>query len=58
MTRALAISQRQTQILIRAAEAEDAVIEVKLGKTIIRLIPKSRVSMVPPALDDDEDLRF
>lgn len=40
MTRSLAISQRQTQSLLRAAEAERAIIEVQMGATVIRLIPK------------------
>jgi hypothetical protein len=39
MTRALAISQHQAQVLIRAAKAEDAIIEVKVGDTLFRLIP-------------------
>lgn len=39
MTRALPITQRQAQALLRAAEAEGAVVEVKIGETVIRLLP-------------------
>jgi len=39
MTRALAISQRQAQTLLRAAEAERGIVEVKIGDVTYRLIP-------------------
>ncbi len=39
MTRALALTEKQARTLIRAAEKEKAVIEVKVGDTVIRLIP-------------------
>jgi hypothetical protein len=39
MARALPITQRQAQTLLRAAEAEKAIIEVKIGDKVIRLIP-------------------
>ena len=39
MTRALPLTQRQAQALLRAAEAERGVIEVKIGETVVRLIP-------------------
>lgn len=39
MTRALALTEKQARTLIRAAEKEKAVVEVKVGNTIIRLIP-------------------
>ena len=41
MGRALAISQRQAQTLLRAAEAERGIVEVKVGETVFRLIPQS-----------------
>lgn len=41
MSRTLAITQRQTQVLLRAAEAEKAIVEVKLEHSTIRLIPAS-----------------
>ena len=41
MTRALALSQRQARTLLRAAEAERGIVEVKIGDTVIRLIPES-----------------
>lgn len=39
MNRALAISKRQAQTLLRAAEAERGIVEVKIGSTVFRLIP-------------------
>ena len=39
--RALAISKRQAQTLLRAAEAERGIVEVKVGDTVFRLIPAS-----------------
>jgi hypothetical protein len=39
MTRALPLTQRQAQALLRAAEAERGVIEVKIGEAVVRLIP-------------------
>jgi hypothetical protein len=39
MTRALPLTQRQAQALLRAAEAERGVIEVKIGDAVVRLIP-------------------
>lgn len=41
MTRALQMSQRQARTLLRAAEAEHGIIEVKVGSTVFRLIPAS-----------------
>lgn len=41
MSRALPITQRQAQTLLRAAEAEKGIVEVKIGSTVIRLIPAS-----------------
>lgn len=40
MTRALPLTQRQAQTLLRAAEAERGIVEVKIGETVIRLIPE------------------
>lgn len=51
MTRVLAISQRQAQTLFRAAEAEQAIVEVKIGNTVIRLIPKCYAEIKTPAVD-------
>lgn len=39
MTRPLAITEKQARTLIRAAEKEKAVIEVKVGDAVFRLIP-------------------
>ncbi|PBB39950.1 hypothetical protein CK222_30790 [Mesorhizobium sp. WSM3866] len=52
MTRSLAISQRQAQTLIRAADAEQAIVEVKVGEAIFRLIPKSRAEDLTSTLDE------
>ncbi len=41
MTQALPVTQRQAQALLRAAEAEHGIIEVKVGDTVFRLIPAS-----------------
>jgi hypothetical protein len=52
MTKALAISQRQAQVLLRAAEAERGVVEIKIGNTFVRLIPSSRVSEIIETVDE------
>lgn len=39
MTRPLALTQRQAEAIIRAAEATHAVAEVKIGDAVVRLIP-------------------
>jgi len=48
MSRALAISQRQAQTLLRAAEAERAIIEVKVGEVVYRLIPAIHAQAMKP----------
>lgn len=57
MSRVLPLSQRQATALLRAAEAEKGIIEVKIGQTVIRLIPKSLVPQAP-TVDDEEDFRL
>lgn len=57
MTRALPITQRQAQVLLRAAEAEKAIVEVKVGATVFRLIPASLAQMAK-RIDEDEDIRL
>lgn len=57
MSRQLALSQRQARTLLRAAEAERGIVEVKIGETVIRLIPES-LAQPPRPIDDEEDLRF
>ena len=52
MTRSLAISKRQAQTLLRAAEAEKAIVEVKVGDTVFRLIPAS-LAQVTAQVDDE-----
>lgn len=50
VTRALAVSKRQAQTLLRAAEAEKAIIEVEIkdGSPVFRLIPASRAQEQRP----------
>lgn len=57
MTRALALSQRQAQTLLRAAEAERGIVEVKIGDTVIRLIPESLAQPEKP-IDAEKDFRL
>jgi hypothetical protein len=52
MTRALALSQRQAQTLLRAAEAERGIIEVKIGDKVFRLIPAT-LAQAPKPIDDE-----
>lgn len=57
MGRALAISQRQAQSLLRAAEAERAIVEIKVGATVIRLIPACHAQVERP-IDEEVEIRF
>jgi hypothetical protein len=52
MSRALALSQRQARTLLRAAEAERGIVEVKIGDTVIRLIPEC-LAQAPRLIDDE-----
>lgn len=58
MTRSLAISQRQARTLIRAAEAEKAIVEVQVGNTTYRLIPKCHAPEPTVTLDEPKDFRL
>ena len=58
MTRALALSQRQAQTLLRAAEAERGIVEVKIGSAVFRLIPASLAQAQKPVDDDDSPEAF
>jgi hypothetical protein len=51
MTRSLVISQRQAQILLRAAAAERGIVEVQFGTAVVRLIPPSLVTPEAPSGD-------
>jgi hypothetical protein len=53
VTKPLAISQRQVQSLIRAAAAERAIVEVKIGDTVVRLIPEGN-PQGSPTVDEKE----
>lgn len=52
MSRALALSQRQARTLLRAAEAERGIIEVKIGDKVFRLIP-AVIAQAEKRVDDD-----
>ena len=54
MSRPLQLSQRQAQTLLRAAEAEHGIVEVKVGKTVFRLIPAS-LAQDAKAIDGTEN---
>lgn len=58
MTKTLAISKRQTQVLLRAAEAENAVVELQIGGALIRLIPSCRVQEFVPIDEKPEPAAF
>ena len=57
MSRALPLTQRQAQTLLRAAEAEKGIIEVKVGDRVFRLIPTSLAQKERP-IDDEEEIRL
>jgi DNA-binding transcriptional regulator LsrR (DeoR family) len=58
MTRALALSQREAQKLLRAAAAERGIVEVKIGDRVFRLIPECYAQKDQPidAGNDEGDL--
>ena len=41
MSKSLPLTERQARALYRAAEKEGGVAEVKIGETVVRLIPAS-----------------
>jgi hypothetical protein len=55
VTRHLAITQRQARTLLRAAEAERGIVEVKIGETVIRLIPECHAQPEQP-VDKEEEI--
>ncbi|WP_164743073.1 hypothetical protein [Mesorhizobium sp. Z1-4] len=57
MTRALPLTQREAQTLLKAAEAEGGVIEIKVGEKVIRLIPAT-LAQKERAIDDAEVIRL
>lgn len=57
MSKALALSQRQARTLLRAAEAERGIVEVKIGDTVFRLIPESLAQPAKP-VDEEKDFRL
>lgn len=57
MSKPLPITQRQAQSLLRAAEAEKGIVEVKVGETVVRLIPAS-LAQGRQRVDEPEDFRL
>lgn len=58
MTRRLGISRHQAQTLLKAAEAERAIVEIQQGDVIYRLIPACLVPEPAKKLDADEEIRL
>ena len=58
MSRNLAVTQRQARTLLRAAEAERAVVEVQVGTVIYRLIPACLAPALLKPLDAEEEIRL
>jgi hypothetical protein len=42
VSKPLAITERQARTLLRAADKERGIVEVKIGDTVVRLIPESQ----------------
>jgi hypothetical protein len=57
MTRALPLTQREAQTLLKAAEAEGGVIEVKVGEKVFRLIPAT-LAQKDRAIDREQDIEL
>lgn len=57
MTRALQLPERQARALLRAADKERGIVEVKIGETVVRLIPAC-LAQGTPAVDAEEDIRL
>ena len=51
--RPLDITQRQAEALLKAADKQGGIVEVKMGNTFARLIPASLVDKEKP-LDDEK----
>jgi len=54
MSKPLILTKREAQTLLRAAEAEHAIVEVKMGDKVIRLIPGSLAQEKIPVDDKGE----
>lgn len=56
MTRALPLTERQARALYRAADKEGGIAEVKIGNTVVRLIPATLAqdrSVLDPAREPE-----
>ena len=57
MTRALPITQREAQALLRAANAEGGVVEVKIGDRVFRLVPAT-LAQLDRRIDEKLEIRL
>lgn len=57
MTRALALTEKQTRTLIRAAKREHVAIEVKIGEVVVRLFPNDN-AQAWNQVEEEEDIRL
>lgn len=54
VTRALPITEHQARTLLRAAGKEGGIVEVKIGETVIRLVPASLAQEAKPIEPEEE----
>jgi hypothetical protein len=57
VSKPLAITERQARTLLRAADKERGIVEVKIGDTVVRLIPEA-LAQDDRRVDDDEGIRL
>lgn len=57
MSKPLAITERQARTLLRAADKERGIVEVKIGDTVVRLIPEI-LAQPDRRIDEDGDFRL
>lgn len=55
MTRPLILTEKQARTLIRAADKERAVVEVKVGDVVFRLIPADLAQLDRP-IDEEREI--
>lgn len=57
MSKPLALKQKQITALAKGAAAAGCIAEVKIGDTVVRLVPIDH-AQAERRIDDEEDLRF
>jgi DNA-binding transcriptional regulator LsrR (DeoR family) len=57
VSKPLAITERQARTLLRAADKERGIVEVKIGDTVVRLIPEI-LAQPDRRIDEDGDFRL